>query len=260
MSTTKDKGRVRLKDRRRKKMRLTAVLVALAVIVAAGGLVFLARLPSLQITTITVSGASVLNADALKSATDEALQGWYAFVIPKRLSFIAPTKSIATALEATFPEAGDIEIALQSTQSIEVRVVERSPYALYCDSACYVMDRGGYIYMSSGGEALRRYSGTVAEGPVGSRFLEGRFVELDTFLTALEEGTGSSITSARVTEERDVIATFDGGGEIRFELRDMGTSLSESVKAVFASPKFRREALDYADFRFGQKAVVKFNE
>jgi cell division septal protein FtsQ len=261
MSTPKDKGRVRLKERRRKKMRLTAVLVALLCLVIAGGLVFLARLPSLQITTITVSGASVLNADVLKSATEEALQGWYAYLIPKRLSFIAPTKSIASALEATFPEAGDIEIQLTSAQSIEVKVVERSPYALFCDSACYVMDREGYIYMSgTGGEVLRRYSGSISVGPIGAKFQEGSFRELDEFLTALEEGTGSSILSARVTEDGDVFAQFDGGGEIRFELKDRGSSLLESVKAVFASPKFRRDALDYADFRFGQKAVVKFNE
>lgn len=261
MNSAKDKGRVRLKDRRRKKMRLTAILVAILCVAVAGGLVFLARLPSLQITSITVSGTSVLNADALQHATEEALQGWYVFVIPKRLSFIAPTKSIASALEASFPEAGAIEIQLQSTQAIEVKVVERSPYALFCDGTCYVMDHEGYIYMSStGGETLRRYSGPLSGGPIGTKYQEGRFVELDQFLTALEQGTGSSIRTVRVTEESDVRAQFDGGGEIRFELKDMGTSLVESVRAVFASPKFRREVLDYADFRFGQKAVVKFNE
>lgn len=253
--------RVRLKDRRRKKMRLTAILVAILCVVLAGGLVFLARLPTLQITTITVSGTSVLSAEVLQRATEEALQGWYVFVIPKRLSFIAPTKSIASALEATFPEAGDIEIQLQSTQAIEVKVLERSPFALFCDSMCYVMDREGYIYMvSSGDETLRRYSGPVSGGPIGAKYQEGRFVELHEFLTALEQGTQSSILAVRVTEESDVFAQFDGGGEIRFELKDMGASLLESVRAVFASPKFRRDALDYADFRFGQKAVVKFNE
>jgi hypothetical protein len=126
------------------------------------------------------------------------------------------------------------------------------------------MDVGGYIYSAvssdSSAQALRRYSGQVATAPIGSTYLNGGFESLHTFVQLVEQTTARSIVSVYV-EGNDVSLTLSTGGDIRFVLSDIDQSLADTMGSVMTSSKFdTTKALNYADFRFIPRVVVKYRD
>ena len=58
-----------------------------------------------------------------------------------------------------------------------------------------------------------------------------------------------------------MLASFLGGGELRYTLKQQGEELLQSLSSVFLSGEFESEGtFEYADFRFDNKAVVKFSK
>ena len=252
--------RVNLKDRRARRSRVTLIIVSLVVVAIIIASFFGLRRPEVTLSHVAIDGATSVSQADIQTKVDTILNGSYGYLIPKRFTFLAPLNMIAASLMATYPEIGDVVVRRTGLTTMIVHISERVPYARWCTNGCYSMDDHGFVFAEADGtESLRTYHGKVEGNPIGQTYLPNDFVALDAYVTSLETLTGKRIRDVNVSYDRDVFATLDGGGEVRFVLKDQGPELSSNMASVFASPAFQSAGgLDYADFRFGQKAIVKF--
>ncbi len=80
------------------------------------------------------------------------------------------------------------------------------------------------------------------------------------FIVRIEERTLRTMSSASV-DANDVSLALATGGVVRFEMTDVGDALIDTMASVMTSPKFETgKELDYADFRFIPRVVVKYRD
>ncbi|MEK7531051.1 MAG: FtsQ-type POTRA domain-containing protein [Patescibacteria group bacterium] len=249
--------------RRRKKMRFAGVIACLIGICVLG--VYVSMYFSwIRIHAVAFDGNARVTTLRLQTLFNTETSGRYWFGIPRDNAAFVPLSRIHDRI-TSIPLIASATVARSSLTSLTVHVVERAPAALWCSSGdCYLMDSGGYIYSvvypDMEVEHFRRYGGGVASAPVGSVYLDGQFKILYDFVALVEQSTARSITSVDIDGE-DVSLVLSTGGMIRFVLGDIDVSLAKTMGSVLTSSKFdTTKTLDYADFRFIPRVVVKYKE
>ncbi len=266
--------KLRLKDRRR---RLMWIKVAAGSTVVALSLVlvwFVARLPSVTISSVEVKGTSLVSAEALKGAAEEKLSGSYAYLIPRKNSLVFPERDIKETLAVLFPPLSKITISRNGFTGLTLTVEERVAVASWCsgvpqevnadsevsDVSCYSIDKTGFIFAPAGAESTIRFYGALSENPIGKTYLDGGFASLH----ALVADISSSINRVPDTvvvdgASSDVAVTFQGGEVLKFVRSSNQQATLANIASVFASQSFKSGTeFEYADFRFGDKVYVKF--
>lgn len=268
MAVRPQQPKVRLKDRRRRAWALRYASVGILVIAIIAGAWYVVRLPALSITTVRVEGTQVLATSSVQTSVESELAGSYLFFFPKRLSLIVPTGTIEKKTATAYPQIATIKVRKEGANTLVVAITERGPAAIWCKNQnCYDMDASGYIFMknSHASSTMRIYEGSVPsealakEGPVGTLFLNGVFPSLEGFIASAEKATNRHITKVTIGEGSDVFATFAEGGELRFVMTTNTAPTLQNISSVFSSTAFQNgKKLEYADFRFGNRAEVKF--
>ncbi|MEK9176695.1 MAG: hypothetical protein AAB923_00190, partial [Patescibacteria group bacterium] len=117
------------------------------------------------------------------------------------------------------------------------------------------------------GEGHIRFYGALsglpqeAGGPIGNTYIPEDFAALKSFVEEVSSTARRTPSSVLVEESGDVSLTFLQGGVLRFVRSADRHALLENIASVFsARPIGADEALEYADFRFGDKVYVKFLE
>lgn len=246
---------------------LTYAAYAFLVVTIIGGVAYASRLPQVTVTHVTIEGVVRADEVLVHERVMTALDGTYAFLIPKRMSYAVPRGALTASVMESFPTVASASVERTDRNTLVVRVVERVPHALWCLSAqaggngCYLMDSYGLIFDAAlGGESLRVYRGQVAD-PIGAQYLAGAFQDFDALLTRIEVATSRHITEVTVDQHDDVFAHFAEGGEVRFVRTTNSEVLVATIKSIFDSTIFQnKKELDYVELRFGQKAVAKFKE
>ena len=257
--------RVRLKDKRRRALSIKAGISGLVVVLLLGALAYAVRLPALTISHVSVEGAVRTDAAAVQTTADAYLSGTYALLVPRRMSLAAPLAALEGRVLQDFPQVAAVNISRTDMTQITIRLTERVEEARWClpeqagAESCYALDTAGFIYGPSVGSTGREYRGEVEGEPVGKLFLSGGYGALDAYITDVESATKRKVQRVAIAGG-DVAATFEGGGEIRFLLAEMDSATLANIAAVFTSPEFAVDKLLYADFRFDQKAIVKFTD
>lgn len=249
-----------LKERRRRSFLIKASLVLFLCVVSLCGVAYVTRIPAVTVSRITVAGASAVPQEKIQEVADAALRGSYAFIVPKRMSFVVPESEIQKSILTTFPHIDSVRIAKPDMQTVQVSVTERAVHAVWCGDRCFGMDKNGFIFTeSSGSTTVRTYRGSLEAGPLRATFLPGSFVELDSFLERVSTVSKRKIVEADVHDDGDVFCQFEGGGGIRFTRISQNDDLLNSIASIFASQRFSGPAsFEYVDFRFdGNKALVK---
>jgi hypothetical protein len=241
----------------------------LAAVFILGGVFFILRLTEVTISKVEVTGTTVSDAALVQQIAEAELSESYAFLIPKRNTLFVPAGSIEENITGSFPIIKEAHVTHTSLTSISVSVVERTPSALWCTpfsesvaEECYAMDENGFIYMVAPvSDSYVRYGGEVEHDPVGSVYLSGGFRALGVFIGETAKALERTPVSVLVEKNKDVSVRFAGGGELKFVMSEDTTGTLENIASVFASQKLKgRTDFEYADFRFGNKIYVKFNE
>ncbi|MCL9972047.1 MAG: hypothetical protein NBV63_01390 [Candidatus Pacebacteria bacterium] len=259
-------GKVRLKDRRRRESYLVYALMAVALVIVLGAVAYLTRLPSLTVTEVRVEGARIANPDALAAASQAVLNGTYGLLVPKRMTYVVPGGAVAARIAEAFPAVQSAAVSVEGRTTLVVRVTERTPAALWCErpESCFVMDEYGFIFDARKVEnapGLKVYTGATAGGTLGSTYLAGEFKDFATLIATIETTARRTVSRVAVDRTGDVVAEFQGGGEIRFTRRADASRLIGDVESVFDAPTLARDTpLEYVDLRFPGKAVAKFKE
>lgn len=244
-------------------------------IVLLGFGVWLSRLHSIQIDTVTVSGATVLPVQDLEREAQKVLVGTYAFMFPKTNVFIYPQKDVERVLSEKFPRIQTFTSTITDNHILSIVVTEREPFALWCDTIptdsiipqCYFLDRDGFVFDHApqfSGNAYFKYYGILPyEAPIGSYYLSSttRFHELSTFV---ETAKSLNITPLYMTakDQNSFELYVFGGGKILFDATENLAKVSERLSVLLKTqnlvPREGGELLvEYIDLRFGNKMFFK---
>lgn len=254
----------RLADRRKTARR--ARLKAYAVVFGTLAAVALAAtwLSPVRIQAVEVSGPG---ADLARPIAIAALDGSYAFLVPRDSTFFYPEQEIRSEILAGDPSIAAVSIRRSSLNALSISTSERAAAALWCgesaasSSTCFLTDSEGLLFAeadtASSTAAVPKIYAQLAEGgpPVGSRIEQAyRLRDILKFLRAIE---GLGIDVAHVTLAGDE-------AEIRAEVGTrlvyvIGAEEEAASTAASALPPLDipSGAYDYVDLRFPGKAYAK---
>ncbi len=261
----------------KKKMRLLSVAVFLCVGAFVWLVIYIPSLSSLQIKNIVVRGNKVLTEDEIKKKLGEELSGKYLYLFPKTNIFLYPREALQKDLLAAFPRIANLSVSLDAKRTLTVSLVEREPFALWCgpeitepeaDDACFYLDESGFVFAHAphfSGNAYFKFYGKgnmPAGDPAGHDFLS--LVSYRHILKVKEELESFGVHPVKIFVEEDggAFLTEAGGYGIRFNLDQDISSLKSNMQAVFRSSSWggiaTSGALEYLDFRFGNKVYYKY--
>lgn len=263
--------KLRLKDRRRRLMWVKVAAGSSVVALSLAFVWYVGHLPAVTISSIEVSGTTIVSAEAVKTLVGEQLKGSYAYIIPHNNSLVFPEQHIRSQALLQFPPIASLSISRVGLTGLSITVEERAPVALWCgdsvtdegatDTGCYSVDKNGFIFAKvETQDAFVRFYGSVGESPIGKTYLDGGFASLSTLVKDI--GIAIKRTPKTVVTDpttKDVALTFADGGVLKFVQTTNEQATLDNVASVFASQSFKtNKQFEYVDFRFGDKVYVKF--
>lgn len=249
---------------------LAALVFAAVLALGAYGASALSYSPRIAIERINVSGAEHLRPEIVEAFVATRIwDGSPAFFSESNV-FLYPKKKIEAALKEFFPRIESAEISRESllANAITVSVTERKPFARWCfdESACYAMDRGGFIFAPAS-TALRFETQYAFEGPldasstppIGQLFLPGRFAGALALLERLGQA-GFAADGARAENDQDFAVRLSRGFNVRAVFgADVGSIVKDLELVLSSDPlRGREDELEYVDLRFGNRVYYKF--
>ncbi len=228
------------KKKMRARLRLFFVFIS-TIILLAVALVFLLRLDKFQIKGVEISDASSRVSEMKEKVIDD-ISGHYFWLIPRTNSFLYPRGRIEDDLLEAFPQVKEVTVSLSGIDSLEVKVVERRPVALYCQSdPCYFLDESGLIFSlapSFSDDVYFIFSDEKTGDHLRREFLPAeKFQEVRMFVAKLESLSLSprSLGLGEVTSEillpSGARIIFRHGGDLGILFSDLASFLeSEEVR------------------------------
>lgn len=260
-------------------------LFALLVIFAF--LVYISRIPSLNIEKVEIVGNKIIDTEMLKTATEKEIAGNYLWLFPKTNILIYPQNNIKEELSSQFKRLRDITFSVKEGKILEVSVTERMALYTWCgvtlpesnggnasESKCYFLDDSGYIFDEApyfSGEVYFKFYGLDTlnkDNPPGSYFMGENFGKIITFKKTLEQ-IGLKPVVFYLTGDGDAKiflskGTSSMGPEIIFKANSDFQKISENLQTALTTEplqtnfKKKYSSLEYIDLRFGNKVYYKF--
>ncbi len=247
----------------------TALVLALIVV---GGFAWFSRAAAFRITSVSVSGNKIVDADMLQALAEKDIDGAYAGLFARSNSFIFPKNKIEDDALRAFPSINSIDIHAHG-HVLEIKISERKPAYVWCSGmpgdtasrSCSFMDDTGFIFSDapdfSNNVYFIFYGGISADHPTGQHFLSPEEIAAFAgFKTELDR-QGIVITSLVVRDDGVREAALLGHGKIIFKASDDLLPVAHSLELLkrdtqILSPK-ATTTLDYIDLRFGNKVYYK---
>jgi cell division septal protein FtsQ len=255
---------LRLKTRRRKRRVIAFCVCLLAGVGAIGALGAATHVQQLAIADVAVAGTRQLAEDALVSTVKKRLDESTFRLFSRNNIFLYPQSAIESDLTNSFPRIKHVSVARESllASALVVRVEERTPYAVWCDDACFVLDEHGFIFAEQHEMAKKAYTfygGLVPNAaPIGQTFLEGRLSSAVQLLDSLERA-GYAPVRFTVESERDFTVSLAQGQRLLASFDVSPNDILRNLETALASDALKGtlDSLDYIDLRFGNKVYYK---
>lgn len=264
--------RTRYRGKSRIILKVTAISIAIVIVIAAA--IFVFRNPEWQLAQINISGTRALSSEAIKSLIWEETSGNYAFLVPKRSIFLIKEKSLVSKLKDEFPRIQEVSLERYLPDLLTANVVERDLWAILCndnftpdnqeDIDCVFIDDEGRALdhaPNSSGSLVVKIKTDFSSLPLGEHVLEPALAKyLKDFGEKLEIGISSKViayelSSILLGEFR--ITLDDGFFLIVARKADVGNVLKVLKTVLDEEVKEKRINLEYIDLRFGNKVFYK---
>lgn len=280
--STNSRDRIlRMRQTRKREKRRKFLLWLLGVGCIIGLIIFLARLPRLQITTVTVLGNEVLATKDIEDEVRATLSGNYFFVFPKTNALLYPKNTLRKDLLKKFPRLKTLEINHPSLEELVIGITERRSIYLWCGptllseekKSCYYTDEKGYIFSKSpyfSGEVYFKFYGAKVPLDENNPLTESiadleLFSKLLTFKDSLTQiGLNPYALILSETESKFLVTINDTTTRIILsDKNDFGrvfTTLSSAltVEPLASALKEGGTPIDYIDLRYANKVYFKF--
>lgn len=261
----------RITKREKKRARLKRSAYIIGALIVCTGIIFLLRIPAVQVRTIDVSGTEVLDPEDIRISVLHRLSGNYLWIIPRTNVLLVSPTSLATALKKEFTRIDTVAVNRTSPHTLSVAVHEYAAKYLWCtsDDSCYLMDERGVVYSSapyySGNAYMKVYTGALAALPFSPCTPEelGMIAAIDDRLRKIdivpEKIAFDSSHSARIIFAHAGSAAtiyFDPSLPIETSLEKLYTGLrTQPLQGLFDHAS---NVLQYLDLRYSKKVIYKF--
>jgi cell division septal protein FtsQ len=223
------------------------------------------RINSLTITTIEIYGGETISHQELQKLSEQALEGNYIGLIPKRFSWFYPEEDVYKALQSN-DRVHNILINREGGTKLKIDFDEYIPTALWCTETdkgdCFFVDQDGFSFSKApslvGGSFLR-FITTEREPKVRETLMDKSLLEAIFSLVAKLAEQNWFVSSIEIDQVNDVFLKIAGGGEIKVSLNDPQEKIIENLLVILNSPEFthiKPGNFQYIDLRFGSKVFV----
>lgn len=258
--------------RRKRNIRTFAkVLFFLAIFLIAFGIpLYIVRLSSLQIKTVTVTGVTSISSEEIVSNTEGILNQNYFYVIPKRNMFFYPGSTIEKTLKDFFPKIETIRVHREPDRALHIEITERTAKGAWCATStlddCYLLDAVGYIFAKSPTFTDAVYfvyrGDNNTDNPIGHSYLTlDQFTQIQSVVSRIQLLALTPISVSYI-QNNEFEIMVEGGGSIFISLRDnvdknisnLESVLSDSGAAMLVDGKLTVQSID---LRYGNKIIIK---
>lgn len=267
---------------RRRRARLAATgMIVLALLATAYATHLVSYIEPLSITAVRVNGAEKIDPSIIETYVDSQLRQESLRYISPRNIFAYPKESLEQGIVASFPRVKAASLSRDSvfSQTLDVTISERSPFALWCASTlvvedtsdvpagpdCYALDDTGFIFTASAtsthGEFAAPYifAGGVTDNPIGTRFIPGQFPSILALLRVMQQSTSLIPTRVEVLPEQDFNVSLEQGFYVKLSFGQEAQTIARNLNLVLSSDALRDRVSDieYIDLRFGNRVYYK---
>ncbi len=260
--------------KRRQQRTLLKVGLSLFILVGVCTLLYsVPRFPQLTIEQVSVHGNEVVSTATIERTVEDKLSGFYVHFFPRRTAFLYPKEALTEALQTLDPHIESASVSLSNFHTLEVEVLERKPFALYCgsevvatSSTCYFLDEDGYIFSDApqfSDAPFISFYGTTTAPIITSHLLRKDEFKAVSYTVQELAKLHYEVIRIALKEEGLVEMTLKIGAKILFaQDSDYGKALN-NLKALVSSDSFKEKnaegmvQVDYIDLRFGNKVFYK---
>lgn len=138
-----------LKEKRKKSKKVFFIVLSVVSSLLIVAAVYGMWQSPVRISTVTAEGP---NAEAIQAIAKDALQGTYAYVLPRDSIFVFPESSIRASILRAYPSISAVAISRTSFSEIQVRAIPRASAFVWCGasaveaSVCFEADAEGLIF------------------------------------------------------------------------------------------------------------------
>ncbi len=232
--------------------------------------VFLSRAKFLTISSIVVSGNSVIQSSEVESVVKSELEGNYFHLFSKANITLYPKSKIKTAITEKFSRIQSFTVTTKSLTSIAITIVERKPESLWCKNRevnreCFFTDSTGLIFDSApkfSPDVYFEYTGGVPGEPIGARYgTEASFTKLKSVVAGIRSLDLEPVSVDSISDNSYAVY-LKRGGVLYISLQDESEKIISNLESVLSDPTlsiFQNGALTVSslDLRYGNKVIVK---
>jgi hypothetical protein len=254
---------------RRINWRLVVLIAGTVVVIV--GIIFLIRLPKVQVKTIDVQGTNVAYPGDVSAFVQMQLQGNKLFVLPRSSIFLVPTHTLEKEIKAAFPRFQTVTVTRKNFSTLLVNVTEYQGVYLWCadTSDCYFMDQNGMVFAPapyfSGDAYPKIFIGTLQTLP----FQALTPVQISSVSVLVDHLTALGITPSEFhyISDRELDVYFVHNSQQAtlmidptMNIDDVLTVLVTGLRTDPLATNFRdpNKMLQYIDLRFLDRVVYKF--
>ncbi len=266
------------KRAQQKKLGVFAGIGIGALVLIIGLLAWGSHYEGVSISSVTVEGVKVVDADAVASVAYQELKG-NNFLIWNRANMLwYPKKDIVADIQEVFPRVKDISVRRTSMTAIAIEITERAPAYVWCEGSylnrerdaalvgdekytptCYFTDREGFIFDTaptfSGAAYLTWYGGKGEGSPLGSYIADENVFEHT--LSVVEMTRASGLLPVHVEfRDNDGYIFFDDDTYLMYPLDVSLDSFATDIAAVLEKID-ENTKWEYLDMRFGNKVFFR---
>ncbi|MFA6227152.1 MAG: hypothetical protein WC631_01555 [Candidatus Paceibacterota bacterium] len=229
--------------------------------------------PDFRIKDISVSGNSTVSSEEIVNIVKNILSKKYLFVLNRDNQIFLPRFGIEETLLDNLKKIESIRVGISGVQGINIYVVERSVFALWCDGGsitsndCYFIDKNGIIFSDAPiffGNPFPKYlGGHSGTNIIGTNFLDERvFTELSSLFKGIYNLNINPVGVLSLPEGEYEIYLFDGGKININDKQDFNVSL-RNLKALIDSGDIKTDKtflskIKHIDLRYGNKVHYDF--
>ncbi|MEK7567576.1 MAG: hypothetical protein AAB513_01480 [Patescibacteria group bacterium] len=238
------------------------------------GLYSAPRYKEITISNVLISGNEVIEKNIIENKVWSNLSGNKYFFFPNKNIFLYPKEIIVQSIKDISPYVLSANVSFNDFNSINVEVVERKPYALYCggdyksedDGECFFLDDKAFVFDEApkfSGNTFVRYFSTTSEPYIGKVFSDTiLFQTLSRFIDNLKE-KGLIAISVHIVSPDEILFYLDTGSKLIISEKTDYNKVIRYIIDVMDSPDFKGKDEDgklnvsYIDFRFGNKIFYR---
>ncbi len=243
-------------------------LIILVLMISGGIFYLLFVSSSFQIQKIEISGNEKVPTEDIRNLIEKVVEKKI-LVFQTKSIFLTTTSQIQEIIFRNFPQIAKVEFKKQFPQTLEIKIEERKPVAIFSQNENYFfIDKEGIIFEKKPEtvdlkpqQLLIKNLLLRAELKLGDRAVEKELLsQILEVKSQIENELKIPITETLiVSEDRLNFKTFEGW-EFYFNPQKNSNWQLRKLKAVLETeiPLERRKDLEYIELRFGDSAPYKF--